>query len=139
MSHQFSSFNIRCFKPGSMPPPDCFYILSKGLNTGRPSFTPNVNCFVFTCGDRADLQKYYWLIYALWQGRKFHPCLCGSVVLFIHLRDLKKLIADAALRVREIEKVAAAMQQALELETKLRRQLELVLQYKQLVLSKQCA
>jgi hypothetical protein len=126
MSHQFSSFNIRCFKPGSMPPPDCFYILSKGLNTGRPSFTPNVNCFVFTCADPADLQKYYWLIYALWLGKKFHPYLCGSVVLFIHLQDLKKIVRDATFRVPDLEKVTIAMQHAIEIEKKLDTQLQSV-------------
>ena len=45
---------------------------------------------------------------------------------FIHLRDLKNLIASAAQQVRNMEKVARSMQQIIELEAHLNRQFQLV-------------
>src|SRR6185312_6521055 len=78
------SFSIKCFKPGSGCPPACFFILSKGHHTGRPSFSPNPNCFVFSCAPE-DLQRYYWMVHSLWATGCFLPFLVGSVIEFIHI------------------------------------------------------
>ena len=129
-----SPFSVRCFKEGSPVPVYAFFILSKGRNTGRPSFTPCPNCFVFACESKTELQSYYWLVYSLWAAGKFHPYLCGSVIEFIHLRDLKNLIASAAQQVRDMEKVAMSMQQIIELEAHLNRQFQLVKEAKRAVL-----
>ena len=129
-----SPFSVRCFKKGNPVPVYAFFILSKGRNTGRPSFTSCPNCFVFACENKIELQSYYWLGYSLWAAGKFHPYLCGSVIEFIHLRDLKNLIASAAQQVRDMEKVARSMQQIIELEAHLNRQFLLVKEAKQAVL-----
>lgn len=126
-----SPFSVQCFKPGSKAPSNSFFILSKGQNTGRPSSQSNPNCFVFTCEDPGDLHNYYWLVYALWEGKHFRGHLCGSVVLFIHIRELKAIISEAALQVHNIEKISITMQQVLQLEKKLENQLKLLRQAKQ--------
>jgi hypothetical protein len=125
-----SPFQIRCFKQGAAFPANVFFILSKGRNTGRPSFEPNVNCFVFTCADTDDLHAYYWLVYALWAGNKFHPLLCGSVIEFIHLCDLKHLIETAALTAKNMDAIARSMKQIIQLENKLQQQITLIKQAK---------
>ncbi len=125
-----SPYSIQCFKQGASVPANAFFILSKGRNTGRPSFKPNANCFVFTCADNDDLHSYYWLVYALWAGNKFHPLLCGSVIEFIHLRDLKHLIETAALNSRNLEAVTRSMKQIIQLENKLQQQITLIKQAK---------
>lgn len=71
---------------------------------------------------------------SLWAAGKFHPYLCGSVIEFIHLRDLKNLIASAVEKVRDMEKVVRSMQQILELEAHLNRQFLLVKEAKRAVL-----
>lgn len=125
-----SPYSIRCFKQGTALPANAFFILSKGHNTGRPSFQPNANCFVFTCANTNDLHSYYWLVYALWAGNKFHPLLCGSVIEFIHLRDLKRMIETAALTARNLEAVTRSMKQIIQLENKLQQQITLIKQAK---------
>lgn len=129
-----SPFSIRCFKPGSVAPANSFFILSKGINTGRPSFTPNTNCFVLVCDNPCDLHQFYWLVYALWQANKFHPSLCGSVVLFIHLRDLKRIVCESSASVTDFDKIAETMQKALKLEQHLEEQLKLLRQTKRCIL-----
>lgn len=129
-----SPFVIRCFRPSAVVKQPAFFILSKGRNTGRPSFEPCPNCFVFACESKTELQSYYWLVYSLWAAGKFHPYLCGSVIEFIHLRDLKNLIASAAEQVLEMEKIVRSMQQIIELEAHLNRQFQLVKEAKRAVL-----
>ena len=119
-----SIVKIQCFKFGSSLPEHSFFILSKGIHTGRPSLTPYRNCFVCICEDEGSMNQYYWLVYGLWQGRRFEKYLIGSVILFIHIRDLRSIITNAVLTVRDIEKVAVAMQQLLVLEIQLKDNLE---------------
>ena len=73
-------------------------------------------------------------INALWAAGKFYPYLCGSVIEFIHLRDVKNIIASAVEKVRDMEKVARSMQQIIELEAHLNRQFQLVKEAKRAVL-----
>jgi hypothetical protein len=131
-----SPFMIKCFKHGSMRPENAFFILSKGRNTGRPSYDPCPNCFVFTCDAAADLDSYYWLVYALWTGGRFHPLLCGSVIEFIHLADLKHLISKGAAAAKDPGKVTRSMQQIIQLESGLRQQMALVHQAKKTIAGK---
>ncbi len=125
-----SPYSIRCFKQGALVPANAFFILSKGRNTGRPSFNSNANCFVFTCADTDDLHSYYWLVYALWAGNKFHPLLCGSVIEFIHLADLKHMIGTAALTAQNMDAITRSMKQIIQLENKLQQQITLIKQAK---------
>ncbi|MEO8173118.1 MAG: hypothetical protein ABI581_08550 [Sediminibacterium sp.] len=131
-----SPFTIRCCKPGSEQLEHAVFILSKGRNTGRPSFIPNPNCFVLTCEDPSDRENYYWLIYALWAGGRFHEFLCGSVIEFIHIRDLKKLISLSVSEVKDIQKVSTTLQQVIQMELHLQNQLSLISQAKRAVLQK---
>ena len=119
------SFSIKCFKPGSGCPPTCFFILSKGRHTGRPSFSPNPNCFVFSC-EPQDLQRYYWMVYSLWATGSFLPWLVGSVIEFIHIGDLQKILTESAEGLPRLEKEIATLQKFFQLETKLKKQMQLI-------------
>jgi hypothetical protein len=56
-------------------------------------------------------------LYSLWAGGRFHEHLCGSVIEFIHIRDLKMLVSQSAAMVKDIEKVASAQcKQVLQME-----------------------
>jgi hypothetical protein len=119
------NFIIRCYTASSTIPPGSFYILSRGRNTGRPAYTPWVNCFVFICKPE-ERENYYWLVYALWQDGQFHPYLCGSVIEFIHIRDLAQVIETRKERFQNIQKTIALIQKLQQLEDNLHRQLKLI-------------
>ena len=75
-----------------------FFILNKGMNTGSPNFKPYANCFVLLAETDKERNDYYWLCYALWQTGKFRPRLIGSAIPFIHISDLKDVIAEATIK-----------------------------------------
>ena len=118
-------FVIKYHRPGAAASPSAFFILSRGRNTGRPAFTSNPNCFVFTCAPQ-DVDRYYWLVYALWAGRAFEPLLCGSVIEFIHIGELRMAIANGSRNMGRIDQTLGAFRKLLSLEVKTKRQLELI-------------
>lgn len=69
-----------------------FFILSRGLNTGKPINESCPNCFVCICNSREDKENLYWLLFALWQSKEIKRQLIGSVILYIRKRDLEKII-----------------------------------------------
>ena len=73
-----------------------FFILNKGMNSGKPMEHPCPNCFTFNANDQAEKDHYYWLCFGLWQSKSLHPYLNGSVIPFIHLRDLNQVINQAS-------------------------------------------
>jgi hypothetical protein len=70
------------------------------------------------------------LVNAAWEIKQFREYLCGSVVLYFHIRDMKTGISKAARQVAVLEKVSILMQQVLQLERKLESQLKLLRQVK---------
>lgn len=70
-----------------------FYILNKGMNSGKPLKEPCPNCFVLTANTEEELQSLYWLCFGLWKAKSFHYYLKGSVIPFITINDTRKAIA----------------------------------------------
>jgi len=73
---------------------NCFYMLNKGMNSGKPLNSPCPNCFAVIASNEADLQTLYWLSFALWKGKKFELLLGGSVIPFIRIKDVRNLISE---------------------------------------------
>ena len=78
-----------------------FYILNKGLNSGKPLENPCPNCFVCTCQSEEEKNQLHWLMFGLWQGKIFDQHLVGSVIPFIHIRHIKSILYDALLKMGE--------------------------------------
>ena len=112
----------------------CFYILCKGLNSGKPLKAPCPNCFAVIAQNEADLQTLYWLAFALWKGRKFEIYLTGSVIPFLRVTDFRKLISEhfeqAIANQVELHKTVKALQLVEEREQQLANNLKLVKQLK---------
>jgi hypothetical protein len=89
-----------------------FFILSKGLNAGKPLDKPCPNCFVLFAKSEEEKNQLHWLCYGLWQGNLFRPFLTGSVIPFIRLDDLKTVINEALSKINstEFEKSISVMQ-----------------------------
>jgi hypothetical protein len=86
------AFNLTTYTQGKNYPKHAFFILSRGLNSGKPMKQPCPNCFACIASNPEDAEKLYWTLFALWQGRKFHEVLVGSVIPFIRKRELQNLI-----------------------------------------------
>ena len=87
---------ITTYSPDQVRSPFAFFILNKGMNSGKPLEQPCPNCFTFNATDQAEKDLYYWICFGLWQSKSLHPYLNGSVIPFIHLRDLNQVISQAS-------------------------------------------
>jgi len=72
-----------------------FFILNKGLNSGKPLKKPCPNCFVISCNSESEKESLYWIVYSLHQGKRFQIALVGSVIPFIRKNDLMEIIYQA--------------------------------------------
>ena len=107
-----------------------FFILSKGNNAGRPMDRPCPNCFVVISECPEEKQLLYWLCFGLWQCGYFQPHLCGSVIPFLRLPELKSIIRDTLAKVRqrhnEYDKAVDALNKLLQLQQTISQQLQIV-------------
>ena len=86
---------ITCYSAGQQLPGIHFFILSKGLNAGKPLDTACPNCFVFSCKSEEERDKYFWICYGLWQSNHFRVHLVGSVIPFLRKSELVMLVDQA--------------------------------------------
>jgi len=95
----FMKIQLSTYSAGQLLYGSCFFILNKGMNSGKPSFSPWRNCFVAQFDSDNELDYAYWICYGLWVTRKLHPFLNGSVIPFITKDDLMMALslADAAI------------------------------------------
>jgi hypothetical protein len=104
-----------------------FFLLSKGYNTGKPLLKSCPNCYVVTCESEPEKQQLFWICFSLWKSGAYLPFLVGSVIPFIHVNDLRKLIESVATVVSQrLDDFSKAVDQ-LQTFHKLERQLELQL------------
>ena len=87
---------ITTYSPDQKRSPFAFFILNKGMNSGKPMEHPCPNCFTFNANDQTEKDHYYWICFGLWQSRSFHQHLIGSVIPFIRLRELSQAINQAS-------------------------------------------
>jgi hypothetical protein len=71
-----------------------FYVLNKGMNSGKPLLLPCPNCFKIETENEVFKETLYWVSFALWRSKAFHPFLIGSVIPFIRIGDFKQLISE---------------------------------------------
>lgn len=72
-----------------------FYILNKGLNSGKPLYHPCPNCFVVTTQTEEQRESLYFLTLSLQTGKYFSFYLVGSVIPFIRINDARKVLNRA--------------------------------------------
>ncbi|NOS56061.1 MAG: hypothetical protein HOP37_07375 [Cyclobacteriaceae bacterium] len=115
-----------------------FFILSKGLNSGKPLDMPCPNCFVLLAKSEEERNQLYWLCFGLWQRNFFHPFLTGSVIPFIRLEDLKAVINETLSKIddHDFNKSIDVMQSLQKHQEGIVRQLELIKQAKKALMYK---
>ena len=87
---------ITTYSPDQKRSPFAFFILNKGMNSGKPMEHPCPNCFTFNTTDQTEKDQFYWICFGLWQSRSFHQHLIGSVIPFIRLYELSQVISQAS-------------------------------------------
>ena len=89
------AFEIKTHQPGRTYATPHFFILNKGLNSGKPLENPCPNCFVIIATTNAKRESLYYLCLSLKVGQFFAYYLKGSVIPFIGISDAKKVIHTA--------------------------------------------
>jgi hypothetical protein len=89
------NFEIKTHQIGRTYTTPHFFILNKGLNSGKPLDDPCPNCFVITTTSKAKRESLYYLCLSLKVGQFFAYYLKGSVIPFIGISDTKKVINTA--------------------------------------------
>ena len=94
-------FSIKTNSPSANLNKPHFYVLSKGLNSGKPLDAPCPNCFIITCKSEKLRDQLYWLCYGMWQSKAFHIYLRGSVIPFISIVEFRKALKEAFSKVED--------------------------------------
>lgn len=120
-----------------------FFILCKGLNSGKPLVKPCPNCFVITVKSEEEKQFLYWLCWGLWQSKKFYHLHTGSVIPFIRLHEFKPFIKEQAATAfaekEQYHKNVKALQQLEALEKNYKQNLLLIMDAKRAIFHKATA
>jgi hypothetical protein len=125
---------IETYNPANNYSGPHFFILSRGMNSGKPLTAPCRNCFIVMCENPDTTDELFWLCYGLWQSKSFHRLIIGSVIPFVRIREIKQFIFDTYDANRSVEenirKVTQVMQICNDKITLLKKKSALLEQYK---------
>jgi len=123
---------IKTHKSGTMYHQPHFFILNKGLNSGKPFRHYVCNSFVFLADDEKERDFYYFMLLGLWELRFFRPHLKGSVIEYVRLGDVIDVLEETLNSVntgnRSFSDVQAALAQIEALQSNLHVQLNHLMQ-----------
>ena len=88
------NFIIKCHRKGTVYKQPHLFILSKGLNSGKPQKEPFTNCYVIIFSNQEELESVYWLALSMVKSKYWHPFLVGSVIPFLRIEDFKNHFSD---------------------------------------------
>ena len=84
------NYIIKSHKVGTNYNKPHFFILNKGMNSGKPQNEAFTNSFVIIFDNKKDCENIFWVAYSLWKSKFWHQHLVGSVISFLRLPDFKK-------------------------------------------------
>ena len=93
-----SSFSLQTYNPAKKYAGFHFFVLNKGLNSGKPLLEPCPNCFVLSCPSEEEKESLYWICFALWQGKRFYQLFVGSCIEYIRIKETFNLVHNAYLK-----------------------------------------
>ena len=86
------NFQIKTHQVGRSYPKPHFFILNKGLNSGKPYTAPVRNSYVVSTETIEQKEALFHLSYMLLEARCFRFYLKGTVIPFICIKDVEKLL-----------------------------------------------
>ncbi|WP_339662347.1 DUF6943 family protein [Croceibacter atlanticus] len=90
-----STFELKTHRAGKTYSKPHFFILNKGLNSGKPLSNPCPNCFVVTTSTEKKKNTLYHLSMMLQIGGFYAYYLKGSVIPFISIDDCRKTLKSS--------------------------------------------
>ena len=91
-SKKMKNFQIKTHQVGRSYSKPHFFILNKGLNGGKPFTAPVRNSYVITTETNEQKEALFHLSYMLLETRCYRFYLKGTVIPFICIRDVEKLL-----------------------------------------------
>ena len=93
-AHTMSKFIVKSYSPKNQIQPHSFFVLNKGLNSGKPLMQPCPNSFVITSRNEDEMEFLFQLCKGLWQTKAFQVFLVGSVIPFLLMDDFKYYLLE---------------------------------------------
>ncbi|WP_417861413.1 DUF6943 family protein [Winogradskyella sediminis] len=90
-----STFELKTHKIGRTYSNPHFYILNKGLNSGKPLSNPCPNCFVVETATEKEKNTLFHLSMMLQIGGFYAYYLKGSVIPFISIDDCRNTLKNS--------------------------------------------
>ena len=84
------NFIIKTHRKNTVYTKPHFFLLNKGMNSGKPRKEQFTNSFVIIFQNETDSESLYWIAFSLWKSNFWHQHLVGSVIPFLRLPDFKK-------------------------------------------------
>jgi hypothetical protein len=131
---------IKTHKSGRMYQQPHFFILNKGLNSGKPFNHYVCNSFVFLADTKEEKDFYYHLLLGCWELRLFRPYLKGTAIEFIRLGDVIDVMQETVNAIntgnRSFYDVQNALSQIQALQLNLQSQLSNLMQLRKSIFCK---
>jgi hypothetical protein len=107
---------IKAHKTGVLYGNPHYFVLNKGLNSGKPQKEPFANSFVIIFQNELDCENHFYVAYSLWISKFWRQFLVGNAILFLRLEYFKIEFPIQAERIMqefaEYEKKVAAIKLA---------------------------
>jgi hypothetical protein len=117
-----------------------FFILNKGLNSGKPFKHYVCNSFVFLADNKDERDYYYFMLLGIWELRLFRPYLKGSVIEYVRLGDVIDVLDETLNAVNTNNRSFADVQNSLAqidaLQSNLQLQLSQLMQLRKALFHK---
>ena len=123
---------IKTHKSGKIYNQPHFFILNKGLNSGKPFRHYVCNSFVFLADDKNERDFYYFMLQGIWELRLLRPYLKGTAIEFVRLGDVIDILEEVLNSVNSVSRsfydVQNSLAQIEALQTNLQSQLSHLMQ-----------
>lgn len=123
-------FEIKTHRVGKTYEKPHFFILNKGLNSGKPLHNPCPNCFIITTKTEAAKTKLFNLSMMLQIGGFYTYYLKGSVIPFITIKDCSNTLRNGLNSMVEVDKHIQLVEVLQKEQTRLSENLEKIRQMK---------
>ncbi|MFN8117106.1 MAG: hypothetical protein U0W65_13395 [Bacteroidia bacterium] len=131
---------IKTHKSGTIYKQPHFFILNKGLNSGKPFRHYVCNSFVFLADDKDERDFYYFMLLGIWELRLLRPYLKGSVIEYVRLGDVVDVLDETLNTVntgnRSFADVQNSLAQIEALQSNLQLQLSQLMQLRKALFHK---
>jgi hypothetical protein len=93
--------SIKAHKTGVLYANPHYFVLNKGLNSGKPQKEPFTNSFVIIFHNDQDCENHFHVAYSLWITKFWHQYLVGTSIKFLRLEYFKIEFPIQAKRIME--------------------------------------